>query len=113
MSISLRILLAATLTATVAAPAHADMTVKFFRAMAANPAMNSHTDAFLQGLTEGVTWSASTARVINGTPLFCMPGNLALTNDTAKQLILNSPPDVDYVTPTLLRELRKAFPCRP
>lgn len=96
----------------LASQAHADMTMKTFRQLANNPREAKALEFYLDGLTEGEFWSAVYSRVTNRPAIFCLPGNLPLTTDTAKSLILNSKQgDTDYAAPTLLIELQKAFPC--
>jgi hypothetical protein len=113
MSKNIRIALAT--AAVLSMPcAHADMTVRQFRKLASTSPATLGT--YLDGLTEGATWSAVASIVTKGpeSPLFCLPGNLPLTNDTAKHLVLNSSAKGDdYAAPTLLKELQKAFPCKP
>lgn len=100
----------------VAGTARADMTQKDFRKLAADPSQAKQLEIFLVGLTEGVFWSSVYSQVTKREPIFCLPGNMTLTTDTAKFLILNSTwgkRDGDYVASALLFELHKAFPCQP
>ncbi|MFJ1259948.1 hypothetical protein, partial [Cupriavidus sp. CuC1] len=95
----------------VGGPARADMTQKDFRQFAVDPSQAKQLEIYLAGLIEGVFWSSAYSRVTKREPIFCLPGNLPLTADTAKFLILNSTwgnRDGDYVASALRHADKKS-----
>jgi hypothetical protein len=72
---------------------------------------------YLGGIKSGLTWYNAYLISEHQKPAFCLPDNLALTNEQAEDILLrwakkNRPPDDFPISLALLYGLQETFPCR-
>jgi hypothetical protein len=81
-----------------------------------NEAFREFNQVYLDGVKSGLISYNSWIKGLGGQPLFCMPGNLAMTTDQAEDIMLKSANkraakgDM-LIAPLLLTGLQDTFPC--